>query len=534
MKLLRIFYLLFAVILFTTSCSRTNDRLLQAEQLIETAPDSAMAILNKYSYNKLSDKDKALYGLVYIQVRDKKFLSLEPDSFLNFSMNYYQKRPESDYLSTTLLYIGRKYKYNLMYDKATEYYIKAFDNLKNTENNLLKARLNLDLADIHYNQKDFGQARDKYWKSFVYFKKAALQPQAFYALLNIGRTYHYSAEYAKAGKYYLKIKSYSKDSLQEGSLLHEIGQNFYKSKKYDSAYYYFHKAIKCPYVANNQSLRYYHLADLLFDMNKIDSALYYAEKSLRGDVDLRTRKGCYRILVNCKTLKGDVHALKRYMSKYQDCDDSIRKIDLQTKGSYIETMHNTQKDAEKSRSWIWYISALAILIIVLAILFYIRKHRKGIQTIKTIEEKQLVQKKESVQEIVERTKEALHKSLKEKRNELTKKIKQNTPEGRREMILQLYDESVHFKNKQHFKNEMDNTLNNLYSKLETSYPKLKTKEKQWACLNMLDIPKDDCIQLLDFNTESFKKMRQRFAQKIGVDTVTNIDAVLKKILYDAT
>ena len=254
MKLLRIFYLLFAVMLITTSCSHTNKQLLQAEQLVETSPDSAMAILNTYNYNSLSDKDKALYGLVYIRIRNNKFLSLEPDSFLNFSLNYYYKRPEGDYLSTTLLYIGRKYKYNLMYDKATEYYLKAFDKLKNTENYLLLARLNLDLADIHYNQKDFGLARDKYWKSFIYFKKASLQPQAFYSLLNIGRTYHYSNECNKANRYYLRIKSYSKDSLQEGSLLQEIGQNFYKSKKYDSAYYYFSKVLDYPYIGNNYSI----------------------------------------------------------------------------------------------------------------------------------------------------------------------------------------------------------------------------------------------------------------------------------------
>jgi len=421
-----------------------------------------------------------------------------------------------------------------MYDKATEYYVKAFDKIKNTENNLLQARLYLDLADIHYNQKEFVQARKKYWKSFIYFKKAELQPQAFYSLLNIGRTYHYSNEYTKASRYYLKIKSYSKDSLQEGSLLQEIGQNFYKSKKYDSAYHYFSTVIHYPYIGNNQSLRYYHLADLLFDMNKIDSALFYAEKALRGNIDLRTKKGCYRILVNCKTLKGDIHALNHYMSKYQDCDDLIRKIDLQTKGSYIETMHYTQKEVLKSQSWIWYLSVLVLLIFVLAILFYIRKHRKGLLTIKTIEEKQLVQKKESVQEVVERTKEALHQLLKEKRNELTKRIKQNSPEGRREMILQLYDELIHFKNKQHFRNEMDNTLNNLYSKLESGYPKLRTKEIQWACLNTLDIPNDDSMQLLDYNTEAFKKMKQRFAQKMGVESVANIDAVIKNMLYDET
>jgi len=82
MKLLRIFYLLFAVILLTTSCSRTNDRLLQAEQLIESSPDSAMAILNTYNYNNLTDKDKALYGLLYVQILDKKQIDISIDSLL--------------------------------------------------------------------------------------------------------------------------------------------------------------------------------------------------------------------------------------------------------------------------------------------------------------------------------------------------------------------------------------------------------------------------------------------------------------------
>jgi len=104
MKFLRIFYLLIAVMLFTPSCSHTNEQMLQAEKLIETAPDSAMAILQKYNYNSLTDKDKALYGLVYVRIRDKKLLSLEPDSFLNFSLNYFSNKPEGDHLSMTLPY----------------------------------------------------------------------------------------------------------------------------------------------------------------------------------------------------------------------------------------------------------------------------------------------------------------------------------------------------------------------------------------------------------------------------------------------
>ena len=522
------------MILFTTSCTRTNEQLLQAEQLIETSPDSAMTILNKYSYNKLSDKDKALYGLVYTRVNLSKKILLKSDSFINFSIDYFERTNEKERIAASYFYKGRLFKYASDFETAMDCYLKSLDNISGLKDYKLLGRLNMDIGEIHFYQNNFISALNNFQKADSNFIKAGLQPQSFSCKMNIGRCYKAKEEYLTALNYNLNTIKFAQDLFQKGSVMQEIGINYNRLGKFDSALLYLKRVLDFPNYENNKSIRYYHLADLFFEMKQYDSAVFYSKRTLQKNPDLRTRKECFRILVNCKTIKGDIPSLNYYMSKYQDCDDSIRKIDLQTKGSYIETMHNTQKDAEKSRNWIWYISVLAILIIVLSILFYIRKHRKGIQTIKTIEEKQLVQKKESVQEIVERTKEALHKSLKEKRIELTKKIKQNTPDGRHEMILQLYDELVHFKNKQHFKNEMDNTLNNLYSKLETSYPKLKTKEKQWACLNMLEIPNEESMQLLDYNTEAYKKMKQRFAQKIGVDAVANIDAVLEKILYDAT
>jgi len=535
MKLLRILYLLFAVILFTTSCSRTNEKLLQAEQLIESSPDSAMAILQKYNYNCLTDKDKAFYGLVYMQIRDKNLLPLEPDSLLEFSLKYYlDTHNDHEKLATCYLYKGKQFKNIQDYAKAIECYLYSSDLIQDNENYELIGKLFFEQGYINAVQGEYKLARLKLNRSIQYFKISNSANPAFHSAIYIGWSFHEECLYEEAIKYYKSFKNNINDLLQKGVLWQEIAGNYYKLKQYDSAKYYLTEVLNYPYLQKNKAKRYSMMADLCFDIRQVDSAIYYSNKTLLYKTGITTRRNIYRILSNSYSLKGNAYYAREFMSKYQDCTDSIRKIDSQTKGSYIENMHNTQKDAEKSRSWIWYLSVLVILIFVLAILFYIRKHRKGLLTIKTIEEKQLVQKKETVQEVIERTKNALHQSLKEKRNEMAKKSKQNTPEARHEMILQMFDELVHFKNKQHFKNEMDNTLNNLYSKLETGYPKLKTKEKQWACLNMLDIANDDCMQLLDYNTEAYKKMKQRFALKIGVDAVANIDAVLKNILYDAT
>ncbi len=535
MRFIPVFILFSAVILITTSCSRTNDRLLQAEQLIETAPDSAMTILQKFNYNSLTDKEKALYGLLYVQVRDKKYLVLEPDSFLNYSLRYFEdKHNDHERLGACYLYKGRSLKYAQHYEKAVNYYLKALDVLNNSNNNTHLGKLNFDLGVIYNIQREYDLSRAKFWQSINCFKLSNDKQSEIYAIIYVGRTYHEQKEYNKALNLYKKYSHQITDSIEKAVLWQEISLNYYDSKQYDSAMYYLKSILYYPYVKNNRAFRFQMIADLYFDINKVDSAIFYSQNAFLYQPDIRIQKNCYRILTNSFSVKKNLDSINKYMSKYQDCNDSIRQIDSQTKGSYIETMHNTQKEVVKSHSWICYLLVFIFMVVVISIMLYVRKHRKGLQTIKTIEEKHLSQKKESVQDVVERTMEALHQSLKEKRNELKKKIKQNTPEGRREMILQLYDELVHFKNKQHFRNEMDNTLNNLYSKLETRYPKLKTKEIQWACLNMLDIPNDDSMQLLDYNTEAYKKMKQRFAQKVSVESVANIDLLLKNILYDAT
>ena len=72
----------------------------------------------------------------------------------------------------------------------------------------------------------------------------------------------------------------------------------------------------------------------------------------------------------------------------------------------------------------------------------------------------------------------------------------------------------------------------MYDKLELFYPELKEKEIQWACLSLLEIPNEDILIILEYNPEAYKKMKQRFARKINVNTIPDISPVLKKIMYN--
>jgi len=521
------------VILFTTSCSRTNDRLLQAEQLVETAPDSAMTILNKYSYNKLSDKDKALYGLVYMQVRDKKFLSLEPDSLLDFSLNYYlQKHDDHERLAVCYYYRGKGHKNNQNYVRAIECFLYSCDLMQNTKNYKILGSLFFELGCVNALQGEYQLARLKLNKSIQYFKISNSANPAFNSAIYIGWSFHEECLYEEAIKYYKSFKNNINDSLQKGVLWQEIAGNYYKLKQYDSAKYYLTEVLDYPYLQKNKAKRYSMMADLCFDIRQVDSAIYYSNKTLLYKTGITTRRNIYRILSNSYSLKGNAYYAREFMSKYQDCTDSIRKIDSQTKGSYIENMHNTQKDAEKSRSWIWYLSVFVFLIIAFSILLYVRKHKKNVLEMKIAEEKQIQQKSELRQEVVAKSRKAVETTIKERRDEVMSNLKNNNPEFRRKLLNKLYGEVIHFNDKIYFKKEMDAIMNSLYSKLESRYPELKEKDIQWACLYELNVSRDDIMDLLDFNLESYKKMRQRFAQKTGVQYIKSIDDLLENILTE--
>ena len=86
-----IFRLLLSTFCFCMlGCSTTPPILKIAEEVMETAPDSALHILQQIQPNEFhSSADHALYGLLYFQALDKSKLPLKPDTLINFSLIFF-------------------------------------------------------------------------------------------------------------------------------------------------------------------------------------------------------------------------------------------------------------------------------------------------------------------------------------------------------------------------------------------------------------------------------------------------------------
>ena len=88
-KFNRVFYMLFTAFVIA-SCTHTPTELITAEQLIETAPDSALHILHSLNSHNLRGKhNHALYALLMSRAMDKNDILVESDSLITIATDYF-------------------------------------------------------------------------------------------------------------------------------------------------------------------------------------------------------------------------------------------------------------------------------------------------------------------------------------------------------------------------------------------------------------------------------------------------------------
>lgn len=350
--------------------------------------------------------------------------------------------------------------------------------------------------------------------------------------MHIGRTFHSAKEYKRAQVYYQKILHLANDSIQKGILLQEIGLNFFDAQMPDSALGYLREVVNYPYKSNNRAIRYSLLADLYFDLDQIDSSNYYAVNALKYEPDIRTKKGCYRILVNIASTKGNIPDLKKYMASYQQCSDSIRRIDSQTKGSVLETIHTTKQEVAQIEQKNWVLTISILLLIVLGFTLHLRSLKRKEEELEKNDIKHKEQKETYQKDVMLKHRTLLLQKIeatKAKQSDMRKKL---TATQKATLDKELYNDLLHFNDPVFFFSQMDAVLNNLVTKLKERYPKTSDRQISWCCLFLLNIPTTDILLLLNYKVEGYDKMKQRLAAKFGLQQASELSAFLHSFLAE--
>ena len=524
----RVFFLNLILSFVLVGCSLMPNEMKTAQKIMDSNPDSALHILQRMHPNQsFLDADRALYGILLFQALDKSNKPLQPDSAINFSVKYYQNSNDKHNLSIAYYYKARLYKRAQQFDQATILYLKALDLIRNENDFRLLGKIYSDMGDMCSFQKDFNESLRKYELSINFYKKAGDSIEASYKVVDIARMYLSLKDYKKSREFYKQILCHNTDSFLHGVALQEMGINYYWEKKYDSAQYYLKKSLKYPFKGTNFAIRCYILADLYFDINKYDSAFLYANLSLKYPSTFFNQRDCYRILANTEYSLGDYKQMGIYLAKYQECTDSVRKVETQTKTSVLEDLHQTSGAFSKSKQFLVVlgITIFVILVVGFAIVFSLRMRAKKKQqqlekTEEKLTEKQLLLKDSLIQKIQE---------IKISKSDAYKKA--NIAE-RQAISKDIFNLSLHMDDWESFKKLMNKTFNNLITQLETRSSELNRKEIIWCCLFLLDIPTNDMIILLECQQRSLYTMKQRMTQKLKLTNTSELELLLHSLSED--
>lgn len=509
-----------------TSCSKIPNELRIVEKIIERQPDSALHILQKTPQEKYNtDASRALYGLLLFKALDKNDLPLQPDSLLNFSIDYYTRKDDKIRLGSCQMYKGRTYLDKNKYEQATTEYLKALDNLKTETDDNILGEVYSDMGKICSFQQQHKEAREKYQLAAKYFIKVQKKSAICYSMLDIGVTYRCTKEYKIALKYCHKVISQTNDSILLGVAYQEIGNIYMISNQPDSAIHYLIKSLQFPAKGTDYAIRNYSLADAYTHKSRNDSAEVYTKESLKYPASFFTRRGCYRILVNTTYLKGDIKLMGKYMSKYQDYTDSVRTIESQTKASVIEDLHTNSVETSGARQSLTITLLLLFMVVMFggAISYYYYNRNK-------IRKQELDGYKTELNNKQVFVSQSISKKIEDSKAIQAVKRKHALPNERIKLDKEVYTNSLHINNWVAFTSEMNHAFNGIVDKLQANYPTLSHKEISWCCLHLLNIPNADRILILETTTEGLYKMKQRIAQKLDLKSTKELNAFLNEII----
>ena len=512
----------FILCLSLIGCSLVPNEIKTAEKIMDTNPDSALHILLQINNSQsITYADRALFGILLFQALDKNEKTLQPDSAISFSIKYYSNKNDKAHLAIAYFYKARLYKRAQRFDDATMLYLKALDLIQNKENLILLGKIYSDMGDICLIQKDYNESLLKHQKAIELFEQAGDTTEACYKIIDVGRVYRFLKDYKKAYINYKSALAQSSDSLLQGTAYQEIGINYYNAKQYDSAQYFLRKSLIFPYKGNSFAIRCSILADLYFDLNKYDSASTYANKALTFPTTFFNQRDCYRILANTEYKRGNFKQMAEYMTKYQACTDSVRKVEIQTKTTVLEDLHQTSGAFSKSKEFLKILAfvILIIVIISLIIVFQLRKKSKK----KEIELERVEIKLSHKQTLL---RDSFIQKIQDNKISHSEAYRKASLKDREKLDVEIYNISLHLNNWIEFKKSMNQTFNGLLDYLENNYDDINQKELTWCCLYLLNVPTNDMTSILNCQQGSLYKLKHRLTQKLTLSSTKELEQFL--------
>ncbi len=355
---------------FVMSCGRGVDkRLVLADTLMWTNPDSSLAILEKIDCKSLKGKEnQAYYALLLTQAQFRVDFDIPSDLLINFAVDHYRNSHNREHLTRALLYKGAYYEVHDNPVEAIKWYKQAEDNADATDYRNL-AQINMRMGALYFsNYASNNLDLNKFQLAAHYYEKLGDKRMLMTSLHYCGNVLRISDVNA-AKKCYDKALSMARE-LKDTANIYSINVNYALMYIKDSLYSQAKKYILDAYRLNNrfeESNNYYMLSLIYANQKDIDSAKYFISLP---DISQNTAYDSllmYKALREIALCENDLSQYRKFDKQYYRISDSLEHNETKYKLNESEQGFDTDRIAAKGKK----VNSLNKTIIILVALFLV-------------------------------------------------------------------------------------------------------------------------------------------------------------------
>lgn len=557
----------FLALLFLSACTRPQSsiKLVHADSLMQSSPDSALSFLQKINSKELvSPEDRAYYALLVTQARDKNYILQTDDSLILIAVQYYDSIKNIRMQAKAHYCLGCVLRDKRSYPEALKTFFEAITYARTCADYQLTGYIYNNIASLYLSQRLIEQADSIYQIT----EKLAIQEsdstlwadvlsQRGMINVNKGKAYYHEAE-----QKILRAFDISCNINQKGM----IAKTAYSLSLLYGRMDMGEKAIEFAKLniinQNNPNMlnrAYLVLGDAYYKTSRYDSASIYLNKSLSSNEEY-TKAGAYMRLADIAKKQAKLEEALEMERKYSFYLDKAQQKQQSTAIVSAERniiIQHKQSEYKANLSLIYYYIIAGIMIFIVILLLLWKRHKKEISNLqqKEIElnsktEQQLLKKNEQIASMQKKMDLHIHKQ--NKKNDLDEEV--HALETKRQIFLkETYEHSeVYVKMKRIIRShkktdkssesfaeedwkqliaETDIRWDNITFRLATKY-KLSQEDIHLCCLYLTDIPTSHFRYIMECSRDAiYKKSKKILEQKIDDnDKSTSLRDFLEQFL----
>ena len=375
------------------SCNRSVDkRLVLADTLMWTRPDSSLAILEKINRDSLQGEENLAYhALLLTQANFRCNIPLTSDSLINSALDYYSDNHNREHYTRSLLYKGGYYEFSANQPvEAIKWFKQAEDNADSTDYRNL-AQINMRLAMLyfkHYASNNLDL--EKFKKSLYYYEKLHDKRMSLLATMYIASLYRITRKdtaellYDKAQALAIELKDSSQlyQSITGKALLYLVDSSYTDAKNC---------MLQALSLSNGkmENSHYFILSEAYSKLGLVDSSEFYFNKVDLNSCNSYDSVMFYRARKELAIAKGDFANATKYENNYLNLTDSLEHNKEKYELSKFESDFDNERIASKAKKvnslnkTIYFLIASFLVFALVATAFFIisRKKRKNQQQV---------------------------------------------------------------------------------------------------------------------------------------------------------